>query len=335
MERKLASCQIVNDIIPIVGADRVELCNVLGWYSIVLKNQFSKGELIVFLEIDSVVPPTEVFVFMKDRHYRVRTMKSPRLNVISQGLVMSLSILPKGKYEEGQDVTEILGIQKYEAPIQDGRRTCPKGLYPTHLIPKTDEQRIESMPQLLEELKGLPYIITVKLDGTSCTIFYHEEFGVCSRNLELRPDGTDVYWAMARKYNLDIKLKEYCEVTGQRLAIQGEICGKLIANNPLGLLNDDLFVFSIYDITNRKYLNYDVTINIARDLGLKFVPLEERGDCFNYTVPQLEEKAIGTYPSGKKREGIVIRPAESIYTISLGNQLSFKTISKEYLLEEK
>jgi len=204
-------------------------------------------------------------------------------------------------------------------------------------MPKTDEMKIQSYPQLLDEIKGLPYIITNKYDGTSFTAYYFNEiFGFCSRNLELQP-GDDVYSRMVKKYNIDQVLPQYCKKNNINISIQGEICGKAIAkNNPLDLQVDELFIFSIFDINKRQYFGYDEMKKIANDLGLKVVCEDSRGECFNFTLEKLIETAKGNYPgTNKKREGIVIRPLNPKYSQTIGNQLSFKCINNEYLLDNK
>ncbi len=340
MERKLASIQKVIEIIPIKNADNVELAKVLEWIVLVKKGYFHVGDLAVFFEIDSVLPELPEFEFVRQKRFRIKTMKSTRLSVVSQGLLMPLSILPivdNITYKEGDDVTKILKVQKYEPPTEAGKNSKPRGLFPTHLVPKTDEMRIQSIPNLLDEIKGLPYVMTIKLDGTSFTCgCWKGDIFVCSRNLELLEGAGDVYWKIAHKYDLPNKLKEYCKTTERNLAIQGEICGPLTQKNPLNLRIDELFVFSVFDIDDRKYVDTDIAMSIAKDLDLKFVPMCEKGDSFNYTVEQLIEKSRGKYDgTDNNREGLVIRPQKSVYSPSLGNQLSFKIINLDYLLEEK
>ena len=85
--RKLASIQKVWDIIPIDGADRIELAKVEGWQCVANKGQFQKGDLAVYFEIDSRVPAErECFAFLEKRHYKVKTLKMCK--TISQGLLM-------------------------------------------------------------------------------------------------------------------------------------------------------------------------------------------------------------------------------------------------------
>jgi len=111
--RKLASVRKIVDIRPIEGADMIEVAVVDGWECVVKKSEgFKIGDLIVYIEIDSIVPDRPEFEFLRDRKFRVRTIKLRKQ--ISQGLVLPLSILPSTKYKEDDDVTTVLGVIKYD-----------------------------------------------------------------------------------------------------------------------------------------------------------------------------------------------------------------------------
>ncbi len=118
MDRKLASIQKIVDLRPIEGADFIEQATVLGWNVIVKKGDFALWDLCVFFEIDSLLPADNPeFSFMEKHRFKVRTMKMK--GVVSQGLALSMEILPKmssESYFEGDDVTALLNISKYEPP---------------------------------------------------------------------------------------------------------------------------------------------------------------------------------------------------------------------------
>lgn len=89
--RKLATIREIKDIQPIEGADRIEVATVDGWQVVIKKGEFKVGDKIIYIEIDSIVPEREEFEFLRDRKFRVRTIKLRKQ--ISQGLIMPLSIL--------------------------------------------------------------------------------------------------------------------------------------------------------------------------------------------------------------------------------------------------
>ena len=117
--RKLASIQKIVDIQPIEGADKIERLTVLGWHIVASKTENHKvGDLVAYIEPDSQVPAIPMFEFLKDRKYIVKTIKLRKQ--ISQGLVIPLRELEKNfnidisKLKEGDDITELLGIKKYD-----------------------------------------------------------------------------------------------------------------------------------------------------------------------------------------------------------------------------
>ena len=121
-ERELAYIARVTEIVPIEGADRVEVAKIQGWTCMVAKGAFQVGDLGVFFEADSKVPEKEPFLFMEKRHYKVKVQKFFKGTVISDGLLMSFADFgwKDGKYAEGDFLTKELGITYAEA--EDNKR---------------------------------------------------------------------------------------------------------------------------------------------------------------------------------------------------------------------
>jgi RNA ligase (TIGR02306 family) len=105
----LASIQKVLKLTPIEGADLIETATVLGWNIVVKKGEYKEGDLCAYIQIDTVVPELPEYEFLRERKFRVRTIKLRKQ--ISQGLIVPL---PKGRWNEGDDITEVLGVKKYE-----------------------------------------------------------------------------------------------------------------------------------------------------------------------------------------------------------------------------
>lgn len=363
--RKLASIQIIDEIKPHNNADSLELSKIGGWQVIVKKNQFKSGDLCVYCEIDSILPEKPEFEFLRSKHFKIKTMKLR--GEISQGIIFPLDILPKDALVStdvfnmekliGIDVTEILGITKYEAPISPQLMGKVKGNFPSLLIPKTDEQRLQSAMSLLKEIDGKICYITLKEDGTSYTSYHSVEsdmtpeimslvqkVGVCSRNLEMKEDEEvnknlpgNIYWRIAKQYDIENKLKEFYSKYSRNIAIQGEITGEGIQKNRLGLPRNthQLHLFNIFDIDKQKYVDYTEFIVIASELNIPTVETIYFGR-FNFTLEQLLEMSRGKYPNTQNnREGIVIRPNVETYSELLRGRLSFKVINNDYLLKEE
>lgn len=332
MSRKLASIQRIIDINPIEGADRIEVATILGWRVVIRKNEFKVNDLCVYFEVDSLIPlkPWSQFLEDKNKPGRPVRLRTIRLREqLSQGLAAPISILDKDVVE-GEDVTELLGIEKYEPIISAHLAGKVRGIFPA-LVPRTDEERLQSSPGLLSEFKGKKYVMTLKCDGTSGSFMNIEgDHHVCSRNLSLQDDGVNTYWKMYHKYNL----KGVLDTLGD-FAIQSEICGPSIRKNRLGLKDHELFVFDIFDIRAGRRVCFDRMIEICSQYGLPTVPIDSFGTFEFETIDELIEYSNSRiYPSnGLLAEGIVVRPMEEFYSNVLSGRASFKVISNAFLEE--
>lgn len=331
MDINLATIQIIKDIQPIPNADSIEVATVLGWKVVVKKGEFKIGDKIIYCEIDSWIPNNIAPFLSKGqppKEYngilgeRLRTVKLR--GQISQGLILPLSILPNKEYNEGEDVTKELGILKWIKPVPINMRGLVKGDFPS-FVPKTDEIRIQSKPELLKEIKGKDIYITQKVDGTSATYYIKDgNFGVCSRNLELK-DGDNIYWKIAKEYDLENKLR----ALNRNIALQGEIAGPGIQKNPMKLKELDIFFFNIFDIDNYQYYDYIKMKSIIDQLELKMVPLIAIHYALQveWTIDNLLKMAEIEYEPGVIGEGIVVR------TIDNDPLISFKVLNNKYLLK--
>lgn len=347
--RKLASIQTIRCVEKHIGADALELATILGWQVVTRIGEVTPGTKVIYCEIDSMLPVNAPWLppAVKDRikrddikdHFRVKTIKLR--GELSQGLIIPIvDTLPKppgdifnwNDLAEGTNITEVLEIQKYEPQAFSGKfaflATAGGTRFPTELVDKTDEPRVQSEPKLLTLLQGKSYYSTVKLDGTSVTYVINPTTGellVCSRNLvRKKPDNPSVcpYWYIAAKYDIEAKLKET-----PNISIQGEICGPNIQRNLLGLKDLELFVFNLVDIRDRSRLRPQTMKETCRKLGLKTVPFEEEGDSFQCdSIKILLAKAQGPYLGTKNpREGLVMRSEDQT--------ISFKAINNDYLLK--
>lgn len=343
MERKLASVQRVLAIEPIANADAIELARINGWQCVVKKGEFSPGDPGVYFELDAVPPDTGNFQFLwtpkgaalgsvtRPASARIRTIRLR--GTLSQGLLLPLNRLGvDASTPEGTDLTARLGVGKYEPPLPAGMGEA-RAPFPG-LVPKTDEMRVQSMLAVIEELRGLPYVITQKCDGTSSTFLIDPrdgEFHACGRNWSIA-DGDNAYWSVARKYGLVEKLRAHAG----RYAIQGEICGPGVQANPLGLPSLTWLGFSAFDLVERRFLGHDEFAALTTDLQVPIVPVIETGPSFAHDLASLLLLAEGVYPgTANEREGVVVRPLAPRPSEALGSRLSFKVISNRYLLKER
>lgn len=209
IKRKLASVQQIVEIKPITGADLIEAARIRGWWVVVKVNEFKVGDLVCYLEIDSFVPSSIAPFLTKDGHTpktykgitgeRLKTVKLRKQ--LSQGLILPL---PGTGYSEGDDLTEKLGIIKWEPEDNTCSTGDTKGRWPSFLR-KTDQERAQNLgPIIKKEFEaGSLFERTVKLDGSSMTAFFKDgEYGVCSRNLQLKTQAPE---SKETKFSLFLK----------------------------------------------------------------------------------------------------------------------------------
>lgn len=360
MTRKLVSVQKIVSTEPIPGADRIEIARVLGWQCVTQKsNNFKPGELVAYFEVDSLVPlDVPQFAFLRkketDTHARIKTIKLK--GHFAQGLILPLNIINevvKSKtgwthdivYLEGDDLTEALGVEKWEPPIPAQLAGKVVGLFPG-FVSKTDETRLQAIPSVLEKYKGTTFVVTEKLDGSSITVFYvpkdtpglpakylesPEEniFGVASRNLCISYDEENAYWKAVKALNLEETMRRI----GKPMVFQGELIGPGVQKNKLK--QDELSIrwFNAIDPITRKAYNHNTARELFNEYGITGVPV--LGNVvLNHTVDQLVLSSIGNSMLAPtvSREGIVMRPLEELEDEKVG-RLSFKVINPEFSIK--
>lgn len=358
--RKLATVRIISDIRAIPNADAIEVALVDGWECVIAKKDgFKTGDQVIYIEIDSIVPERPEFEFLRDRKFRVRTIKLR--GQVSQGLVLPMSVLPTGKHKIDDDVTDILGIKKYdpegeaeEKLLKDkvNKTNNPflrfmmrfkwfrkfyikpkKGGFPAWIV-KTDEERIQNKTKMfdIEKELGTKFMVTEKIDGQSATYFlekigrkYH--FGVCSRNMNLSndPKHNGSYWNVARKFDIENVLRQLIG-DADRIVLQGENIGTAIQGNKYKATNFDFFAFNLI-YPNRKVNTIEMS-ELLKPFGIKTVPVLETNFTLKDNVHDMVDYAKGDSTLLKaKREGCVFRNYE--------RDISFKVINPDFLLAEK
>lgn len=331
--RALVTIQRVKAVRAIAGSDFLETALVMGWECVIKKGEFKAGDLGVYFEVDSFLPLEPRYEFLRHSSYResayngkgfrIRTVKLR--GQLSQGLLVPLSFYPELEgCAEDEDVTDRLGVKKWYIPETAGTGGTIIGDRP-YGLPASEEIRIQSALELLDELRGKPYYITTKMDGTSCMVYYIDgKIGCCSRNKEIKDEASALYWTPVYQYGLREKLARY----GKSLVLTGELCGPGIQRNRLRLSALEWYVFDVRDWDAGVYVPYDQAAAICASLEVSMVPLEEQGGSFAYTLEALLEKAKGKYPSGLDKEGIVVRDLHSPKAVS------FKVLNNDALLKE-
>jgi RNA ligase (TIGR02306 family) len=332
IKRKLASIQRILEVKDIEGADLIQCYQILGWHVVGKKCEFSVDDLVVYISIDAFIP-TELAPFLTKnaaipREYngvRGERLRTVRLKgQISQGLILPLSILEDSRnVREGDDVTEILGVQKWEPPISANLAGQVRGNFPSHITPKTDQERIQNFFRDVRKKPEATYEVTLKIDGSSMTVFRLDGvLRVCSRNMELlisEENAGNSFVAMA--LSISDKIPE-------GLVFQGEIWGEGIQGNKEGIKGHRFSVFDVYDIKNQRYLNPVERRSICAEIGLEHVPVISDDMPALNSVQEFLEMADGPSIHAKLREGLV-------WKCNQDPSFSFKAISNRWLIKNE
>ena len=196
---------------------------------------------------------------------------------------------------------------------------------------------------MIQTFAGLEYYISTKMDGSSHSISIDENgFHVTGHNYEYKDDDTSSFYRLVKERGYQEKMEKFmdrCEHQGEAiktLTIQGELCAPGIQKNRLRLTKPEWYVFTVR--VNGKRVGLTVMQNVCDALGMPTVPIEEVGYDLPARYPTVEallERADGEYPNGGKKEGIVIRPTEPVFSPLISASLSMKVINNKYLLKNE
>ncbi|CAM9117848.1 unnamed protein product [Ectocarpus fasciculatus] len=342
-ERDLATIVVVRRVLPIPDADKICLAEINGWQCVIKKNEFVEGDHAIYYSIDTVPDPADPnFDTVRQRGGRIKTIRLR--GVLSQGMLSPLSWLSDRGHDtselvEGEDVTDRMGLIKYiseeerdqyfpggvGADSDDSRSGFPRE------VPKTDENRLQNNPKLLEYIAGRNIVITRKEDGCSGTFMWKDGvFHLCGRNFTYHePTGTNRnYYLIAAKLNIESRMRDL----GRNIAVQGEIVGPKVNGNRLRLEEYQFRVFNVYCLDSHRYILWADVVDICAALGLDTVPVIFRGNAsqLNLTVSAFLDLANDQrYAKNVVGEGIVVKSDDD------GIRTSFKVISNNYLLKHK
>lgn len=364
-ERKLVTVRTIDEIRPIENADAIELAIVGGWQCVVKKGEFKVGDQCLYHEIDSILPdlPQYKFLLAKsgrefERGYGARLRTVKLRSQISMGLALRIEECFYDEMDDGvvysrsirelidflksksidiedYDFAEEIGVYKYEKPISGSLAGMCRGNYPSW-IPKTDEDRVENLKKIWSSLQGEEFVIEEKLEGSSCTVYIDHEgnVGVTSRNIDLKLDQEGNTFVDTIK---SLGIMEAMIASPERnIAIRGELIGPKIEGNIYGLTKNEFRIFNIWDGNKQDYMNRVERISYLEQLansGKSFTEVPKLMKIvLNHTIEEIVKMATGkSMLADTLREGLVFKSVNPIN----GRILSFKAISREYLLGEK
>jgi hypothetical protein len=269
------------------------------------------------------------------------------------------------------DVTEALGVQKWEAPEEKATNNGPTASktrsFP-YFIRKTDQERAQNYGHMIEANLDTKFEATVKKDGSSLTVFrvvpgseYYEDakalvqgkqslftriknfvlrkkaepvYGLCSRNVLLPLEGNSNFHIAAKPLIEKLKNDVSIALEGS-IALQGELVAPDIQGNYEKVKDVEFHLFDIFQIDRQEYFLPLERIVFADIYGINHATVVDRGTLRN--ILQLKEgedvvQKLLTYASGEGDNPGVMR--EGVVFKAADKDFSFKVISNEYLLHK-
>lgn len=331
--RDMARVVTLEKVIPMHQKDRIVCAQFseTAYEVIIPKEGANPGAFYAFIEADSILPVAPAWEFLRKRCFKenlngflIKPMKMGAKDfngeagepVRSWGLAIPIGELPLSqdeirKLKPGDDLTEALGIVKYE-PVNDasptkggGKNAYPKwvkfclhnpllrwagriwmsghqnscGGFPTEIISKSDETTIQNMKWALEKFAESDVIITPKWEGQSATIVpvlsknkkKVADVYPCSRNNAYKLKCKNDFWDTVNQYNAVNKIKEFFKKTGIALTLQAEQIGPGIQNNIYCLPQTEWRIYTIKNAVTGTQLKYDQAEAVALELGIPMV----------------------------------------------------------------
>ena len=354
----MASIKVISDVKSIPDADKICAYQVGGWWVVDQVGKYKAGDLAVYCEIDSWIPNNVAPFLTKPGHFpkvynevegeKLRTIRLRKQ--VSQGLLLpitrdmeiefshsfALDFSGDRSLTEGTDVSEMLNIQKWEAPPEFTSADA-RGSFPSFII-KTDQERVQNCyAQVAELFEGNTWEETEKCEGSSMTVYFRKSedvedpgtFGVASRNMDLKENEENTFWKMA----LELDLKNKLTALGINVAIQGELCGPGIQGNIYNLTKHMYFVFDVFDIDKFEYYSPEERRALTEQLKLTDAPVLNKAvslvgkSCVDLLADADGHSVLGLV--GCLREG-------KVYKLNKGRKrVSFKAVSNKYLEKQK
>jgi RNA ligase (TIGR02306 family) len=371
----------IDEILTHPNADRLELARVKGWNVVVGKGSFKAGDTAVYFPVDSVLPEDlERDLFPAGskitlHKHRIRSIKIR--GAMSQGMLVQLvqlfghfkadsSFISKFRGKEavhlevGDDLTEALGVTKYEPPEPEfnpkpskwGIKTGGKAQINPNFKKYTDIENAKNFHTVFQP--GEMVYISEKLHGTSARYGYvprfhsgmfgffkrffmkmgwmsQHEFVYGSRNVQLQTGSNhpwyteDVYKKILVQEDLKSKLKE-----GE--CVYGEIVGDRIQKNYSYGCKEGEHAFYAYDVmVDGKWLDHADFAKFCDERRIKRVPELYVGP-YSKEVEMKHRDGDSTIGGQKIREGIVMKPL--VEAVDICGRKVLKSISDAYYLED-
>ncbi len=341
------------------NADTLSITEIEGNPVVFRSTDFSPGDLAVYIPIESLIPEGSAWVQEHAAHLKFKKgfhrVKAVRLRgVFSMGMLVPYRALEttdayKGDVQfgkEGQDVSEVLGIAKYEEPEDRvpqvhgparprtlGARIISKIFAVLAFFGYRRKAKVRPFPiyELSNYRKvgrafkdGEEVVVTEKIHGQNfaATVNKKGKLVVSSHKVIRGAEDNSNFWRVARELELEKKLNIF-----PGIVFYGEIYGHGVQDLTYGVPPGELRCqfFDVYDTAAKEFLDYDDALNVLSIVHLPPVPIIYIGTHTKEKMLELSQGETTLTSTKQIREGVVIRRRH-------GNRCVLKLVSEDYLL---
>ena len=344
---------------PHPNADRLELAAVGGYRCVVGKGSFRNGELAAYIPEGALCPDW----LIKELNLQGRLAGSAENRVkavklrgaLSEGLVYPVvdGRIRGRAVAEGDNVTELLEIVKYEAPIPIAMQGEVRSVHGATL--GYDIENVKKYPDELVE--GEAVVMTEKLHGTWCCLGWHPNHGPIVTSKGMSERGAALILNKANRDNLYVRTwhghetafetararavaesehrtdggaEKKAAASVEPFYVLGEVYGRGVQDLHYDQPNPGFRVFDVYVGAPHRG-RYLARAEIEKLLGdlFQLVPVLYEGPFSTATM--LEHTEGPTTLGGRHvREGVVVRPAAERRSDAIGRVI-LKSVSGTYL----
>lgn len=367
--------EVVKDVYDHPNADRLSIVKIRDYNCVSAKledgsHRYEKDELVVYVPEGAVVPVNllrlgfwdekkDQGILAGSKGNRVKAIKLR--DIVSQGIIFPIERKGPFVFVEtaedkieiaydvgatdivGMDITEKLGITKYEPEIPASMSGEVDSA--TEFADTFDIENIKKYTETFED--GEDVVFTEKLHGTNCRFIITKDFiGVTSKGLGKqglifknndKNKTSNVYVKMMEELMprlTNVQNTDFAyETTIDKIYIYGEIYGKGIQDLQYDALDKPkfrAFDIKIVQITGEEfYLDYaDFKITCDEEYGLDTAP--------ELYVGPFSKDLVAKFTKGKSslgdciREGIVVKPLNEANDRWIGRKF-LKSVSEDYL----
>ena len=305
------------------NADKLDIIRFdkTSWQCVSLKDQFRDGDLAIYLPVDSVLPEELVKNLGIEKYYHTRLKTIKLRGCVSQGMVMAIPP-GLGECKEGDDLTERLGVTKYDPPIPVRMAGIIAPEEP-RFAKYTEIENLKNLPDLFEE--GEILFVVEKIHGSNGRAMNLDgKLLVGSHNMNLKEQEGNLYWRTAKLLKLEETLKEGEEVFF-------EVYGNGVQDLAYGCKPGEIRAAMFDIMVDNAYLAYHDFIRVCSDRHWEMAPVlrtmpYKRGEGFEYYA-MMQNSVID---KTQIMEGVVLRPVAERWAPS--GRVILKSISDEYLV---